>query len=232
MASAVAGVCVLMLALGTLPVRTGGDKVVVCGIACRCRVIYSWWRIWSPTLVFCRPSSTGRGLSIEARGDGRGSRRFVNVWCSPMTASRSFSVRTPVGPAAREQSRSRGRNGSGLSRHMMACLLRLTRIREGPCPACWASICCFAWPSATVFKMRSSPLGPLPTSIRKSLLIGFESESRHHGERYGIFPIHSLVARVYTARSVFFGEALMKDKVLLERAAAGDGEALRVSRAV
>lgn len=33
MASAVAGVCVLMLALGTLPVRTGGDKVVVCGLA-------------------------------------------------------------------------------------------------------------------------------------------------------------------------------------------------------
>lgn len=33
MASAVAGVCVLMLALGTLPVRTGGDKVVVCGMA-------------------------------------------------------------------------------------------------------------------------------------------------------------------------------------------------------
>lgn len=33
MASAVAGVCVLMLTLGTLPVRTGGDKVVVCGLA-------------------------------------------------------------------------------------------------------------------------------------------------------------------------------------------------------
>lgn len=33
MASAVTGVCVLMLTLGTLPVRTGGDKVVVCGLA-------------------------------------------------------------------------------------------------------------------------------------------------------------------------------------------------------
>lgn len=33
MASVVAGICVLMLALGTLPVRTGGDKVVVCGLA-------------------------------------------------------------------------------------------------------------------------------------------------------------------------------------------------------
>ena len=33
MASVVAGVCVLMLTLGTLPVRTGGDKVVVCGLA-------------------------------------------------------------------------------------------------------------------------------------------------------------------------------------------------------
>lgn len=32
-ASVVAGVCVLMLTLGTLPVRTGGDKVVVCGLA-------------------------------------------------------------------------------------------------------------------------------------------------------------------------------------------------------
>ena len=33
MASVVAGICVLMLALGTLPVRSGGDKVVVCGLA-------------------------------------------------------------------------------------------------------------------------------------------------------------------------------------------------------
>ncbi len=33
MALAGVGVCVLMLALGTLPVRTDGDKVVVCGLA-------------------------------------------------------------------------------------------------------------------------------------------------------------------------------------------------------
>ncbi len=33
MASAGLGMCVLMLALGTLPVRTDGDKVVACGLA-------------------------------------------------------------------------------------------------------------------------------------------------------------------------------------------------------
>ena len=130
MASAGVGVCVLMLALGTLPARSGGDKVVVCGLAAIAVFLllggvfgrlpwFSAARRPQAEAYLSRRGATGGQLSFRQR---------------VVLADDGITVvfgRTPVGPTAREQSRSHGWNGGGLSPRAMACLSRPTRIKEG-----------------------------------------------------------------------------------------------------